>query len=384
MKNGQTNVMIFGPTIGRAEDAYGGGVGGYTRKMSQYVNDLSLDGFRIVPVFHTVRGYAIKWFVLRMLVDLFRIVRGLIGIRPDVLHIVSQYRMATPRDYAAVALGKLFGAKVLFELEAGVFIQWYQSTNRLFRFLIRRSICRADRVICQGQPYVVFLAEEMGVDAHFFPNFVPDQEVPESVSSKLDGQSVRALFVGYAYRDKGIVEMVQGCQRAAEQGVQIDLTIVGKEADDMKKFLDSISPTPGLAISRVGILAHEDVLQQFEAHDVYLYPTYHPGEGHNNSINEAMMMGMVIISTKQGFLGTVLTDRSAYFLKSPDASDVADSMVWVDTHRPEAKSLATEARRRLAENFVSSVAFGRLENHYRSLTGLGRPDGVLNARPQSS
>ena len=361
------SVMIFGPTIGRADNAYGGGVGGYTRKMSQYVNDLKLDGFRSVPVFHTVRGYSIKWFALRMLVDVYRVVRGLMTIQPEILHVVSQYRMATPRDFAAVQLGRMFGAKILFELEAGVFIDWYRNSNRLFRYMIRTCILRSDTVICQGQPYVEFLSSEFGVEAEFYPNFVPDAEVPKEVERKLPGDTIRALFVGYAYRDKGIVEMVLGCEVAARRGASIALTIVGKEADDIREFLDARSDVDGLTINRMGILPHDKVLDQFRVNDVYLYPTYHPGEGHNNSINEAMMMGMVILSTRQGFLGTVLTPESAYFLDAPTEDEVSNAMLWVDQNRSQARCLAQSAYTRLKDEFVSSVAFSRLEKYYSKL-----------------
>ena len=87
----KTKVLLFGPVIGVFAGAYGGGTGGYTRNMSQYLRFFRSDNFEIVPCFHTVAGQGkVKSFLLRFGIDLFRFLKSMINVKPDIVNILSQ------------------------------------------------------------------------------------------------------------------------------------------------------------------------------------------------------------------------------------------------------------------------------------------------------
>lgn len=361
-------VLLFGPAIGSFAGAYGGGTGGYTRNMSQYLRFFRSSAFQIIPCFHTVAGQGrVRSFVLRFLIDFFRFLSSMIRVRPAVVHILAQYRTATPREFAAAVWCGIFRTPYIYEVKAGSFSSWYPASGLVFKKMADYCIRHANTVLCEGKPTLDTIFEATGVSGVFFPNFVSIAEIPEEVPEKLTQPTLKVMFIGYAFKEKGIFELVEGCQKVAEK-VAVEVHLIGQEHPEFKEWMDQLVLHPNLKIHRLGKLPHEEVMTHFGRNDVYCYPTRHPGEGHNNSINEAMMHGMVILTAKQGFLETVLED-TAYFLPEVSSAAVAGSLLYIADHRTEARQKAVDTRRRLLDHFTDKHAFDKLEAAYRKAAG---------------
>jgi glycosyltransferase involved in cell wall biosynthesis len=365
-------VLLYGPGhLKKAKKgAYGGGMGGYHRKMGLYLNFFRSDNFEMVPCYHSIKGqYRIGFFVVRFLIDIYAFLRDAWIVRPQVVHVLAQYRRAMPREFALVWLARLFGIKVVYELKAGVFVDWYKTTNSIFRGMAKYCVQKSDAVLGQGMPYVDFVKSELNQQNTFFhPNFVARPEIPEQVREKLNTETLKLLFVGFAYRDKGVFEMIEGCKIASD-AVPIELTMIGMEHVEFQEWMDAFDTGDRLKVHRLGRMPHDEVLKAYDRHDIYLYPTRHGGEGHNNSINEAMMNAMVIITTRQGFLGTVLNPDIAYFLDEISPPAIAGQLIDIHTNRESAKKKSQNVRTHLLEHYTSEIAFERLETIYRKLTG---------------
>lgn len=356
--------MLFGPGIGDFAGAYGGGTGGYTRNMTQYLKFFRSAAFEIIPCFHTVAGEGkVKSFAWRFCIDLFRFLKVMVRIRPAVVHILAQYRTATPREFTVVLLCRVFRTPVIYEVKAGSFSSWYPKTNFVFRKMIDFCIRHADTVLCEGKPTIDTIQKSTGVTGVFFPNFVSIAEIPPQVPEKLARPELQVLFVGYAFRDKGIFELVEGCHLAAKK-CPVVLNLIGYEHSEFTEWITQHSFNKNLTINRLGRQPHDMVMDYFGKNDIYCYPTRHPGEGHNNSINEAMMHGMVIITARQGFLESVLED-TAYFIHEITPQAIADKLLHIANNKAEAREKSHRTRQRLMENFTDTLAFEKLETAYR-------------------
>ena len=119
--------------------------------------------------------------------------------------------------------------------------------------------------------------------------------------------------------------------------------------------------------------------------DIYCYPSAHRGEGHSNSINEAMMHGMVIITTRNGFQSEVLGEDAAYFLQTATADEIAKMIISIAGDRDAAREKAYRARARLVAEFTSRQASERLRRAYaRALATTSGPGAVheISSVPQ--
>lgn len=367
----KTPVCLFGPKVpGKStiKNAYGGGTGGYTRNMVTLLDYFESDEFELVPCFHTFRGQ-LKFdnFVWRMIVDTFRYICHIVKRRPKVVHILAQYRSALPRELMVVCLSRLFGISVLYEVKAGAFIAAYNQRGKLYRWMVNFIIARSEKVLSEGKIYIPFIKKQFDVEAEYFPNVVPDELVSGEERTILAEDFLQVLFVGYCYEGKGVKPLVEACNLVAKNGIKISLTIVGNEHSDFTAWMDSFSLDNNLTVERRGRQPYEEVLQELDRHDIYCYPTSHIGEGHNNTINEALMTGLYVITTKQGFLADIITEERGSSLDSVDPSVVAKELTWISENKEQARKKASKGKQHLADNFTTGVNFRRLNEIYGQL-----------------
>lgn len=363
-------ILLNGPRIKSKKAAYGGGMGGFVRNMQTYLDGFSSERFCLKPCFNSVRqsgkmhSLTFPW---RLIADTFRAVR--LGISASGIHILGQYRAAVYREFCIVLVCKLLNLPILYEIKAGAFIDWFNSCRILERRMMAFILQSSKIILCEGLPYVEFVRNTFGLESFYFPNYVLAREIPETVNEKLMGEKIRVLFVGFCYEGKGVLELVRGCELAAEKGLSVELTLVGEEAPEFTQWLDSLlEASLTVNMNRLGRVHHDRALSVYQENDVFCMPTRHAGEGHNNSINEAMMMGMVIVCTRHGFLESVLGNNCSYFLEIGEAQEISETLILIHQNRREARKKTKNARARLMERFSSDRSFESLENHYLNLT----------------
>lgn len=364
-------VLVFGPPFSQSLDrGSGGGIGGYTRNMEVYLHHLGSETVQLTPLFHTVRGQFTGFkalFPVRLAIELWRAIFAIIRHRPHVVHCLARYREAIPREYLLATLCWMFRVPLVYDVKAGAFIDAYNHNGRTYRFLVDRVVARSAALLVEGQAYLPFIREKFGLEATYFPNFVPDAEVPECVPERLTGQLLRVLFVGFCHPDKGVYEVVNGCRKLAEQGIAIRLTMIGSEAPEFTTFFESLPPLAGFTCARLGRQDHAHVRASMLLHDVFCFPSQHAGEGHSNAITEAMMSGMVIASSRVGFLEAVIEDRGGYFFENHSVDSVAATLLEIRTNPQQARERAQFAHEKVREYFTASVARARIGQVYHSV-----------------
>jgi glycosyltransferase involved in cell wall biosynthesis len=363
-------IILYGPPFDQIiKRAYGGGTGGYTRNMSSYL-DFEFDGISLKPLYHTVRGES-KLFlfsvITRSFVDFARMIRLFVLYRPHGIHILAQYRKAIGREFAISVLANLFRTPYIYEIKAGSFIEFSDSLGFMRNYFLRFIMKNAKLVLCEGEKYIPYLQEKFDKKSHYFPNFVQSSEVPAYPNVLFKGGVIRILFVGYCVRAKGVFELVQGVSNFSDVcELPVELTLIGSEDTEFTHFMDNYPISNNLRTIRTGRMSHKEVLAHMSKNDIYCYPSRHKGEGHNNSINEAMMFGLVIITSKIGFLPEVLED-TAYFINEVGANQIYTALEQVHFDQKTAKSKAYKAHKKLLSSFTDKMVYKNLESHYKHL-----------------
>ena len=109
-------------------------------------------------------------------------------------------------------------------------------------------------------------------------------------------------------------------------------------------------------------------LARLASSDLYVFPTYHPAEGHSNSLNEAMALGLPVICTRTGFLEDAAR-QGALFVppRDPAALRAAIETLAAD---PERRARMGEANRaRVESEFTEEMVFRRWARVYRDVLG---------------
>ena len=362
-------VLVNGPRVGLPEPFPDDPKGGVVTAFRTLMTHFSSDSFKLRPCFFTPRGTG--WsrnldFPLRLIRDSFMVIRRRHGA--SGIHIFGQYRTAAYREFVITLIAKALRLPVLYQVRAGEFIKWHKHTGSLQRYMIS-FILRSSRVVlCEGQPYVDYLFSQIGVSAALFPNYVWKEDVPREIPARFHEDCLRIIYAGAITEEKGVLETIQGCCLAATQGVKIKLVLAGKESEVMSNQIDLTGDLPaGMELVRAGSVDRDYLMGLLQESDIFCMPTRYPGEGHSNAINEAMMWGLAVICTRQGFLESVLGANGAYYLERGYSDEIAAVLVTINSQREVAREKGLAARKRLIDCFTSDKAFKDLELYYKTL-----------------
>lgn len=364
-------IILYGPKLnGNNKKSYGGGTGGYTRNMSVYLKYFKYLDFQIIPCFHTIRGELNLSFItkpVRLIIDVFSFLILLPKKNVKAVHILGQYRGAIIRETFIVLLAKIFRLHVLYEIKAGAFIKTYESSGNLYKKMIDFIIKNSEKILVEGKIYEEFIKKFYKKEASFFPNVVPSDEIPTKAHEKFKDNVLKIIFVGFAYEGKGIKELINGCNLFAKEENQVELTLVGQVDPEIENYLNTFLKSIFFKIDTKGKLKHSDVLLEFTKNDIYCYPTKHIGEGHNNTINEALMYGMVICATNAGFIGDFLNEENSYPINKLNAQEISKVFSNIITNTLLAKQKSEKGRQLVLHEFNTDIAKQKLQKHYEEL-----------------
>lgn len=355
--------MLVGPQIGLSSpNIYGGGEGGYTRNMRVYLEYFNSKNLKFIPCFLTLRGqfnFGFWNFFVRAGVDIFRFCKVLHEYRIDQVHILAQYRKAVYRELILILLAKVLGKNVTYEVKAGSFEASFNNGAFIYRNLVRIIIGLSDKILTEGKRDIPFIQSQFGKQANYFPNVVPLEEFRKVCLLNLVPSHLRLLFVGFAYAGKGVYELLECFEHLKSNGAEILLTFIGGMDSEFTHRISNSVYANDITIR--GKLSHQRVLEEMLHHDIYMYPSIHEGEGHNNSINEALMSGLSVCSTRNGFLNEFLNDDNSYEIATVSSSSIIESLSIIMKDIELAKVRARKGKELILEKFNSETA--RLNLH---------------------
>lgn len=364
------SLLVVGPGTGPKERAYGANTGGYIRNMEVYLLTLSTDRFKLFPFYHTVRGRDGRFLgnpVVRMIRDTVSFAVTCLRKRPSAVHILAQYRGALAREYAHAMICHFLGIPFGYDIKAGAFKRTYHEGGSFYRAMQRQIVSWARIIFVEGRSDQKFVQNTFKKNAVYFPNFVPKDDVPTLVPFRDFSNPMKIIFVGRCCLGKGVPELVNGACEAAHSGLVQELVLAGPESPEFTAWLDEIDLPKGLTIRRCGRLPHSRVIEELKRSEVFAYPSEHPGEGHSNAINEAMMCGLAIMSTRHGFLGDVLDGQCAHFISKRSATSIRDALIAIHSNPDESSAMALRARQKLMSEFTSDKARTTFHSAYSEL-----------------
>ena len=364
-------VVLFGPQLNLNNPRiYGSGEGGYTRNMRVYISCFDSEELEIIPCYHTIRGQFRSSFltpVFRIILDVKRLLTALSQKDIDFVHILGQYRGAVWREVIVVILANILHKKVVYEIKAGAFGATYRSGTKLYKSALKFIISNSSVVLTEGLADKSLLSKLFRKDSFHFPNVVPWEEIPKISRVPIKQDCIKLLYVGYAYEGKGVYELLQAFEVLRDQGIRISLTFAGGMDDKFQIHATKSRYRDSLCLA--GKCKHETVINLMLDHDVYVYPSRHEGEGHNNSINEALMCGMVVCSTRNGFLNEFLSDNNSFEIRHVTKEEISKILLQSIYNWEEAYARSIKGRALILESFNTQVAREYLFKIYKSNKG---------------
>lgn len=362
------SVILVGPQLESRNPSYGGGVGGIVSACMRMIKWCEAKELNYTFVPYSVRQRSSLWLLhlpIRMVIDFMRFASAInIASRKSVIHIVVDGGFSVVRSVIFAWYAKRKGFRVISDIRGSALVDYSQFRDH-FSYLWSLLILYSDSLLVQKPSTVDLLSNRHSGKIRYHPNWIECPTRYNRDREILSSRTVEVIFVGYCYRAKGVFEAVLGCRRACESGLDIRLTLIGEQDSEFAQFCDNLPYQSGFEMQRLGKLCRTDVNRWLFCADVFLFPTYHAGEGHPNVINEALFAQLLIITTKAGAIGEILSDETAIFIEPKDSDMIAQKLIQIDSCRSEMNLKARYAHETLLPRFLESKVMGDLLSIYK-------------------
>jgi glycosyltransferase involved in cell wall biosynthesis len=129
-------------------------------------------------------------------------------------------------------------------------------------------------------------------------------------------RSLKAVYVGRIKETKGLDYLLDAVGRVNAESIRVDLDVFGHflDGDDYRdRFLAKCDDTPGASFhGKV-----DEVIPQLRKHDVFVFPSYYPGEGFPGVLAEAFAGGCAVLATDWNYNGELVDDGTEGLLFEP-------------------------------------------------------------------
>lgn len=366
MSNEKLKVMLAGPY-----PKPGAMMGTYGRILNN-IKDSNIfsDDIEFVP--HRVTLPTDGGFAKRWIIDSYRFLRSM-PKKPDVFHIIMQKYRALYREYPMLKIAQMLGIKTVVDIRAGT-LQWMLSRkNASLQNAMMRSILRScDAVVLECYKDVAFVKEHFDQEGLHLPNALLEKDFkkvkPANLKLQAD-QPIKLIYSGRYIEQKGIGIVLKSLDILSQRGIKAEFHLTGGGDDPklMKLIKDyTQTPPPGTKVIDHGW----DVgnLNDFMAsHHVFTMPTWWPGEGHPNSVTEAMMAGLSMILSDWVHREDIVPEDGTIVVPPKDPGAMADA---VETYVENSQMLIRAGkvnRQYVKDNYLDTVCYPRLLQKYQQL-----------------
>lgn len=278
----------------------------------------------------------------------------------EILHVnTSLSPKSYWRDLLYVAVAKLCGARVVYQVHGG-------SVADLWQPGLRATLRWPDAVVVLAQSELDEIRELVPQqNVALVPNAIdcaPYLQLRRPAPAQA-GVPLRLVHLGRLIRSKGVFEMVEGLALAQRQGVAAHLVIAGDgpAAAELREAVDRL----GLAaqVTFAGPTFGEAKVKLLGEADVLVFPTYHR-EGLPYALLEAMAAGLVPITTRVAAIPDVVTEGvHGLFVPPRDPQAIAQALITLDADRGSLARMGAASRERV----LAAYSVGRLADDFAAL-----------------
>jgi glycosyltransferase involved in cell wall biosynthesis len=283
--------------------------------------------------------------------------------RAATVHITGFYGHLIYLEWLFVSIGRLFSRKIIYELRAGGADNFYHAGSKMYRFFFKKTVMKADIVLCQGKEYQHFLDDHFNKKGVYYPNYMESQSF-EKFSSKIlsvnKSDVIKLVYFGRLVSSKNIENIIDIASLIKKNGVAVNLCLIGPCEYYYQKELEIKVKSLNLNadVEFMGKQTNEKLFSILERSHFFVFPTKEKREGHSNSLTEAMACGVVPIVSDCGFNRSVVGENQLV-INNTISKDFAEKIlnIW---ELENWRELSEIVRLRVKSHYLDSVVKDRL------------------------
>lgn len=270
----------------------------------------------------------------------------------DAVHMCTTASLSLIKDYVTFRIAKRKGIQTVLHFHFGRIPRLFNE-NTWETKLLKRVLKIADKIIVMDN-YSYDTLRSNGYENVFnVPNPLSPSVLQEIEKfSGIQRKPRQILYAGRVFRLKGIYELVEACKGIPE----VSLRVVGHVDFSDKQTLAALANGESW-LDFAGPVAHEQVIKELLACDVFALPSY--SEGFPNAIIEGMACGTPIVATPVGAMPDMLnvnTEPCGICVPVKDVVSLREALSALLDDEETKELYGRRARKRVSEMYsIDSV-----------------------------
>lgn len=366
----KSNKIIFYAPIGNL--AAGFKIGGAEAGCRKTIEVLRKAGYDVIlvekPSKKNDSAPELALLALKQVILWFRFVFLFLFNRGAVLHVAGFYLNQLGYEWLIIRTASLLHIKSIYEIRNGGMTQAFYKGGKRYQKVMLSTLNSATGILCQGEEYMDFIREKLARDSVYYPNYIMDKYVVESVSeAQICKDKVHLVYLGRVVPSKNIGFIVEVCAELKKRKLDFHLQIIGAYEDTYYTNLQEKIIFYGLEadISFLGRRTPDEIFLLLRKQHFFIFPSIEEREGHSNSLTETMGYGIVPIVSNAGFNKRIV-DNLFLVIDTFDAPlyaekivEIWNSGVWL--------SYSSQALNRIRDNFTESIVKKSLLGIYKDI-----------------
>lgn len=359
------NILLYGPISDKVS-------GGYER-----MNDNILKSFftneeiNIIafPIKKTkLKGVAKKIlypliFIISIIEDCIKLMLHTKKTNIDAIHITSLYKVFIIREFIIAILSRSIGIKVIFDIRAGRFIEYYN--HKIYGYFCKKALDKADIILVEGVRYKEYLKKE-GYNSIYFPNCIIDiyhnYTIPKS---DIEDNTIKFLYVGRVVKEKGIEDAIKILYEVKKRfSIQLEFTIIGEISQEYRAYIDKTYNYAKSIVKFEGYKDLKEINQYLFKSDFFLFLSTWIGEGHSNSVNEVMITGTPIFYYDNGFIRDII-GNDEFMLNINNYDENINKIYKIISDKDKRDKESVRLKERVIKNFSQQNLIDILTDVYK-------------------
>ncbi|QUE87196.1 glycosyltransferase family 4 protein [Exiguobacterium alkaliphilum] len=217
------------------------------------------------------------------------------------------------REIGSCSLTKLFRKKFIIHYRCTI---PNICTGKINLFLFKILSNMSDSLIVLNKESYNFSIKHSRKRTVIIPNFV-ENNITESIRFKeISPKISKIVYVGGVIEEKGCNDII----KAAEKLPKIKFHLVGKHDSDFSSniFLENVV--------LLGEKNKKEVQEELATSDLFIFPTYFPGEGFSNALVEAMALGLPCVVSDWAANKDMIEDKGGIVVSIKDVQGLVNAI----------------------------------------------------------
>jgi len=307
-------------------------------------------------------GALARW--LRLAASPWQLAATLLRLEAEIVHVNSSLNArAYWRDLAYIAVAKLCGAKVLYQVHGGALPQKF---FRLAPSFLRAALRWPDALVVLAhvelQAYQAF-----GVPALVVPNGIDCTLFTRYNRAPADaGAPLKLAYVGRLAPEKGLYETFEALVLLRESGTAARLVVAGSGPEEARLRSRVRELKLQKDVSFVGALEGDQKARLLSQSDVLLLASY--SEGLPYALLEGMAAGAVPVASPVGAIPDVMHDGvHGLLVPARQSAPIARALARLGSDRAALARMSAACRKRIAAGYSIERVAAELSGVYNRL-----------------